>query len=61
MDDTSALRSLPAFLICPGLDLHLTSGDKRLKVQQGIGLLDETVHTTLLKAEFFQEHLLILV
>ena len=44
MDDTSALGSLPTLLVGPGLDLHLTSRDECLEVQQGVGFLDETVH-----------------
>ena len=61
MDDTGTLRSLPAFFISPGLHLHLTSGDERLKVQQGLGLLDQTVYTTLFQTQFLEEHLLVFV
>ena len=61
VDNTSTLRSLPAFLIRPGLHLHLTSSDESLEVQQGISLLDEAVHTTLLQSQFFEEHQLVLV
>ena len=55
MDDTSTLGSLPAFLVGPCLDLHLTSGDECLEVQEGVGLLDEAVDTTLLQAQLLKE------
>ena len=61
MDDTSTLRSLPALLVGPGLHLHFASGDKGFEVQQGVGLLDQTVNATLLQAQFLKEHLLVLV
>ena len=61
MDDTTTLRSLPAFFICPSLDFHLTRSEKGLKIQQGIGLLDEAINTTLFEAKLLEEHLLIFV
>ena len=54
MDDASTLRSLPALLVCPSLDLHFASGDEGFEVQQGVGLLDETIDTALLQAQLLQ-------
>ena len=51
VDNTSTLRSLPTLLIGPGLYLHLASGDKGFEVQQGVGLLDKAIDTTLLQAQ----------
>ena len=61
MDNTSALRSLPAFLVCPGLDLHFASGDECLEVQQCIGFFDEAVDAALLQTKLLKEQLFILV
>ena len=61
MDDTRTLRSLPAFLVGPGLHLHLAGSNEGLKVQQGVCLLDEAVHTTLLQAQLLQEELLVFI
>ena len=51
VDNTSTLRSLPTLLLGPGLYLHLASGDKGFEVQQGVGLLDKAIDTTLLQAQ----------
>ena len=61
MDDSGTLRSLPALVIGPCLDLHLTSGDECFEVQQGVCLLDESVYAALFQSEFFEEHQLVLV
>ena len=61
MDHSGTLRSLPALVIGPCLDLHLTCGDECLEVQQGVCLLDESVYTALFQSEFFEEHQFVLV
>ena len=61
VDNAGTLRSLPALVIGPCLDLHLTSGDECFEVQQGICLLDESVYAALFQSEFFEEHQFVLV
>ena len=61
MDNTSTLGSLPTLLVCPGFYLHLASSNERFQVQQGIGLFNQTIDTTLFQAQFLQEHLLVFV
>ena len=61
VDHTSALRSLAAATESPRAHLLGASGEEGLEVQQGIGRLDDSVHTALLQPDFRQEHLALLV
>ena len=61
MDDTSTMRSLPAYMIGPCLYHHLTSGDEGLQIQQRIGFLNQAVYTTLFQTQLVQEHLFVFV
>ena len=61
VDDAGTLRSLPAFVVGPGLDFHLAGGDERLEVEQAVDGLDEAVAAAVPQAEVFEEHLLLLV
>ena len=52
VDNACTLRSLPASMVSPGLDFHLAGGDKRLEVEQRIGLFDESIHAAFLQSQF---------
>ena len=61
VDYAGTLRSLPALVICPCLNLHLACGDECLEVKQGIGFLYQTVYAALFEAKLVEEHLLVFV
>src|SRR3712207_8774146 len=48
-------------MVGPSLYFHLAGGDEGLEIEQGIGLLDEAVDTTLGQTKLLEEHEFVLV
>ncbi len=61
MDHSGTLRSLAATAVGPRAHLLGTCGKEGLEIKQGVGGLDDTVHTALFKPDFLEEHLALLI
>src|SRR3712207_8068908 len=55
VDDAGTLGRFPALMVGPSLYFHLAGGDEGLEIEQGIGLLDEAVDTTLRQTKLLEE------